>query len=98
MQEYFQLTDIEYNSLSEKITISNFFNSVKFFNPLKTNKNISYINLFYCIDEKKKNPFNKNKKPYPWQLIFMTLFEKLDNKRKTQVLEYIELMENNYKD
>lgn len=88
MQEHYQLSDEEFSFLlKDDVGINELYNCLRFFDPNKSMKPISGINLFYALDIK-GSPF---KKPFTsWKLIFKCLYKKLPVKEKLEINKYLE--------
>jgi len=91
MQEHYNLTDENYNTLiNSGVTIKHFFSAIPLFDPNCTGVGIGLTGLYYYID--KKGDFN-SPPIFPHKKIAQMLWKQLVIKDKIAVAEYIDDME-----
>ena len=88
MQSHFGFTDEQMNSLKEQgVTIRHLFEWANKYKIGSSSAEVSYINLFYYVDE--KGDF-EGKPDFPSRIISRTIFENLTIHQKIELSEYIE--------
>ena len=88
MKEHYRLNDVNYAKLIKSgVTNLDFLNSITIFDPIKSNLELSLINLYYYVDsvgDFNARPSCAHKK------IAKAMFEQLETSEKLNLLEYIE--------
>lgn len=88
MKEHYGMSDVSYNNLKKGgVTEKQFFDAIKLFDPNRSMAKISYISIFYYIDQ--KGDFNKP--PFfPHKKIAKAVYECLSPSEKMNVLKYLD--------